>query len=234
MFLASNMLLRQLRDGEGAVLLRAAGGERRETDHEKVQTRERDEVHRELAQDQRSADPGSAGTRDAGHDRGDEVVQVAERRRRQLQGAEADVVQGLVVKDHALVGVLDELVHGERRVVRLDDGVGHLRGREDGERHHHAVGVLLADLGDQESAHAGAGAAAQRVGHWKPWRQSQRLGLLAHDVKDGVDELGALGVVALGPVVAGASLAEDEVVRAEDLAERAEPDGVHGARARGP
>ena len=55
------------------------------------------------------------------------------------------------------------------------------------------------------------------------------LGLLAHDVEDRVDELGALGVVALGPVVAGARLAEDEVVRAEELAEGAGADGVHGA-----
>jgi hypothetical protein len=38
------------------------------------------------------------------------------------------------------------------------------------------------------------------------------LGLLAHDVQDGVDELGALGVVTLGPVVTGTGLPEDEVV----------------------
>jgi hypothetical protein len=41
------------------------------------------------------------------------------------------------------------------------------------------------------------------------------LGLLAHDVQDGVDELGALGVVTLGPVVAGTGLPEDEVVLRE-------------------
>jgi hypothetical protein len=52
------------------------------------------------------------------------------------------------------------------------------------------------------------------------------LGLLAHDVEHGVDEL---GVVALGPVVAGAGLAEDEIVGAEDLAEGARAHGVHGA-----
>jgi hypothetical protein len=39
---------------------------------------------------------------------------------------------------------------------------------------------------------------------------------------------GALGVVALGPVVAGAGL-EDEIVGAEDLAEGARAHGVHGA-----
>ena len=38
-----------------------------------------------------------------------------------------------------------------------------------------------------------------------------------------------LGVVTLGPVVPGPGLAEHEVVRPEDLAEGAGPDGVHGA-----
>ena len=59
---------------------------------------------------------------------------------------------------------------------------------------------------------------------WKPCMQSQDTASL-----HGVVELGALGVVALGPVVAGAGLAEDEVVGAEELAERAGADGVHGA-----
>merc|ERR1712086_162742 len=44
----------------------------------------------------------------------------------QLQGTEADVVKGLVVHTHALVGVLDKLVNGKGGVVWLDNGVGHL------------------------------------------------------------------------------------------------------------
>ena len=55
------------------------------------------------------------------------------------------------------------------------------------------------------------------------------LSLLAADVEHGVDQLSTLGVVTLGPVVAGASLSEDEVVRAEDLAVRTSANGVHGA-----
>ena len=39
---------------------------------------------------------------------------------------------------------------------------------------------------------------------------------------------GALGVVALGPVVAGAGLAEDKVVGAEDLAVGPLVHGAHG------
>ena len=55
------------------------------------------------------------------------------------------------------------------------------------------------------------------------------LGLLANDIEHRVDQLGAFGVVTFGPVVAGAGLAEDEVVGAEDLAEGPRSDGVHGA-----
>ena len=54
------------------------------------------------------------------------------------------------------------------------------------------------------------------------------LGLLADDVEDGVDELGALGVVPLGPVVPSTRLTEDEVVGAEDLAVGPGADAVHG------
>ena len=56
------------------------------------------------------------------------------------------------------------------------------------------------------------------------------LSLLADNVEDGINQLGALGVVALGPVVACTRLAEDEVVRAEDLAEGSRAHRVHGAR----
>ena len=223
-------LLGELRDGEGAVLLGATGRERREADHEEVETRERDHVHGDLAQVAVELTREAEAAGHAGHGGGHQVVQVTVGRGGQLQGAEADVVQGLVVEDHDLVGVLDQLVDGERGVVRLDDGVGHLGGREDREGHHDAVGVLLADLGDQEGAHTRAGAATERVGDLEALEAVAALGLLADDVEDGVDELGALGVVALGPVVAGAGLAEDEVVGAEELAEGAGADGVHGAR----
>ena len=55
------------------------------------------------------------------------------------------------------------------------------------------------------------------------------LGLLAHDVENGVDELGSLGIVTFRPIISGAGLAEDEIVGAEDLAVGAGSDGIHGA-----
>ena len=88
----------------------------------------------------------SEAGRDAGHDDRDEVVEVSVRGRAELEGLEADLVyvagarqsiidewdclehtQCLVVNAEGLVGVLDELMDGERGVVRLDDGVRDLK-----------------------------------------------------------------------------------------------------------
>ena len=70
--------------------------------------------------------------RDPGHGRGHEVVEVPVGGGGQLEGAEADVVESLVVDAVRLVRVLNQLVDGEGRVVWLHDCVRHLwRGEED-------------------------------------------------------------------------------------------------------
>merc|ERR1719267_262364 len=223
-------LLGELRDGERTVLLGATGGERGEPSEEEVEAREWDEVDTQLAQVGVELAREAQAASHTGHAGGAQVVEVAVGWGGELEGAEADVVQGLVVKAHALVGVLHKLVHREGGVVWLDHSVGHLRGWHDGEGEHHTVWVLLADLGDEESSHTGTSTATEGVAELEALEAVAGLGLLAHDIEHGVDELGTLGVVTLGPVVTGTSLAEDEVVRAEELTEWAGTDGVHGTR----
>ena len=52
-------------------------------------------------------------------------------------------------------------------------------------------------------------------------------------IEDSVDELGTFCVVALRPVVAGSSLAEDEVVRAVELAGGRGSDDIRGSGLKG-
>ena len=47
------------------------------------------------------------------------MVEIAEGWLSELQCAEADVIEGLVVEDDCLVGVLDQLMEGEGGIVRL-------------------------------------------------------------------------------------------------------------------
>jgi len=147
-------LLGELWDSEGAVLLASSGCEWCESSHEEVKTWEWDEVDSKLSEIRVELTRESKATSDTRHSCGDEVVQVAVSWGGELQGSEANVVQGFVVNDHDFVGVLHELMDGEGGVVRLNDGVGNLWRWEDGEGAHHSVWVLLADLGDEEGSHA--------------------------------------------------------------------------------
>merc|ERR1712139_584039 len=221
-------LLGELGHGECTVLLGAAGGEWGEASEEEVEARERDEIDTKLAEVGVELTRETQAARHAGHASGAQVVEVTIGRGGELEGTEADVVQSLVVKAHALISVLNQLVDGEGSVVRLHHGVGHLRGWHDGEGEHHAVGVLLADLGDQESSHTSTRTTTEGVAELEALKAIAGLGLLAHDVEDGVDELSTLGVVTLGPIVTSTSLAEDEVVWAEELTEWSSADRVHG------
>lgn len=95
-------LLRQLGNADGTVGLRAASGKRCEADHEEVETRERNHVDGKLSQVGVELTRETQACRDAGHDDGNKVVQVAVGGRGQLEGAEADLVKGFVINAEGL------------------------------------------------------------------------------------------------------------------------------------
>ena len=220
-------LRRQLRHRQEAVLGGTTRGQRSEPNHEEVKTRERHHVHGKLTQISVELTREAETARDTGHHDRHEMVQITVRGRRQLQGTEADIIQSLVIDAERLIGVLNELVHGQGSVVRLDHGIGHLRRRHNGERAHHTVGVLLTDLRDEESTHTGTRTTTERVRQLEALEAVTGLGLLADDIEDGIHELGTLGVVTLGPVVTGTTLAEHEVIGAEELTEGTSAHGIH-------
>jgi hypothetical protein len=76
----------------------------------------------------------------------------------ELQCLEADVVEGLVIKDLCHVAVFHQLVHGQDRVVVLHHNLRHFWRGHDAVRAHDAVRKLFPDLANQESAHSGSGA----------------------------------------------------------------------------
>merc|ERR1719359_1755044 len=68
------------------------------------------------------------------------------------------------------------------------------------------------------------------MSHLEPLEAVASLGLLADNVQHRIDQLSPFSVVTLRPVVASPRLPEDEVVRAEELTERAGAHRVHGTR----
>ncbi len=149
-------LLGELGHRECTVLLAPAAGEGCKAHHEKVQTRKGDEVDRQLAQVGVELPWEAQAAGDARHDCADQVVEVTKGGGGELERAEANVIQRLVIQDHALVGVFHKLVHRQCGIVGLHHSVRHLGGWHDAKGAHHAVGVFFTDLGDKEGTHATA------------------------------------------------------------------------------
>jgi hypothetical protein len=171
----------------------------------------------------------SKAASDTGDSSRDEMVKITVGWGGELKGSEADIVKGLVINAHNLIGVLNKLMDGEGGVIWLDDGIRDLWGRHDGESGHDSIWVLFSDLGDEECSHTGSGTTTEGVGDLETLEAIASFGFLSYDIKDGVDKLGTLGVMTLGPVVTGTGLSEDKVVWSEELSEWSSSDGVHGS-----
>jgi hypothetical protein len=195
-----------------------------------METREWNHVDSQLSEIRVELTWESQARGDAGHDGRDQVVKISIGWVRQFEGSHADIVESLVINTEGLIGVLDQLMHGESGIVWLNNGVGNLGGWDNRESCHHAIRELLTDLGDQKRTHASTSSTTERVGDLETLEAVASFGFTTNDIKNLINKLSTFGVMSLCPVVTSARLTEDEVVGAEKLAERTSSDSIHSTR----
>ena len=169
------------------------------------------------------------GGRERRDDLRDEAVEVGVRGALDVEAAAADVVDGLVVKHDGDVGVLEERVGREDRVVRLHDRGGDLWGRVDGEAELGLAAVVDREALEEQGSETGSGTSTDGVEAQEALEASAVVRELAEAVEDEVHDLLTDGVVTTGVVVRGVLLTGDDLLGVEQLAVGAGADLVdHG------
>lgn len=91
----------------------------------------------------------------------------------ELKCSEANIIEGLIIKNHTLICIFHKLVDWQSGIVRLHDSIRHLRGWKHRESHHHSVWVLFSYFWNQQRPHSRSSSTSQRMAHLKPWKEEQ-------------------------------------------------------------
>ena len=116
-------LLGQLRDSKGSVLLAATRCQWSKSRHEEVKAGEGDHVDSKFAEISIQLAWEAEASGDTRHGERDKMVEIAVGGSSELQGAEADVIESLVVNAECLVSILNQLMNRKGGVVRFHDSV---------------------------------------------------------------------------------------------------------------
>merc|ERR1719160_1735251 len=141
----------------------------------------------------------------------------------------ADIIECLVVHLVSDVGMFQERVNAQHRVVRLDARRGDLRARPHREGDFALLAVVDGETLEEQAAETGASAAAASVEDHEALKTRAVVRELAQAVEHQVHNLLTDGVVAAGEVVGGILLTGDQLLRVEELAVGARADLIdHG------
>ena len=140
---------------------------------------------------------GREGTGDLGN----ETIEVHVTWPFDIQVLAADIVKSFVIEAKGTIGVLQERVGGENRVVRFDDGGRNLGRWRNGEGKLGFASVVHGKTFEQERTETGSGTTSRGVEDKETLKTGTVVGKLADTIQDGVDDFFSNGVVTTSVVI---------------------------------
>ena len=148
----------------------------------------------------------SKASRDTAHRSWYKMIQVAIGWCGELQSSETNVVKCFIIDAICFIGVLNQLMHRQCRIVRLHNGVWYFRWWYNAECVHDSVWVFFSDLRNEKCSHAGAGSTAQRMCELEALKAITAFCLLANDIEYRIHEFCAFRVMSFSPIVTSPTL----------------------------
>eukprot|EP00126_Sphaerothecum_destruens_P000258 Sdes_comp10306_c0_seq1m1941 len=222
-------LLGEFRNSQCAVLLGSTASKRCKTRHKEMKTGEGNHVDGNFSQISIELTRESKTGGDTRHGSRNQMIQITIGGGGELQGSEANIIQGLVINAKGFIGVFDQLMDGKSCVVGFNDCIRHLGGRHHRKCTHNTIRILLTDFRNQKCSHTGTSTTSQRVGELETLKAVAAFGLFSDNIQNRVNEFSSLGVMTFGPVVSGTGLSEHKVVWAKELTKGTSTDRVHGS-----
>merc|ERR1719453_1095827 len=215
-----------LGDGELLVVGLLGRNDRRVAGKHEMDTRVWHEVSLELGNVNVEGAIETQGRGQRRNDLAQQAIQIGVGWALDVEVTAADVVQSLVIHHDGHVCVLEQRVHAQHRVVRLDDSGSDLWAGPDGETELGFLTVVDGQTLKHQAAETRSSATTDSVEDHEALQASAVVGEFSDAIKDKVHDLFANGVMTTGEVVRRILLTRDELLRVEKLAVGAGADFV--------
>jgi hypothetical protein len=164
--------------------LGTSGGKWSETNHEEMESWERNKVDSEFSKIGVKLTRESDRASNTRHSNRNEMVKITIGWSGKFKSSEADIIEGFVINNLDFISVFNELMNGKSSVIWFYDSIGDFWGWEYGESFHNSIWIFFSDFRDKESTHTGTGTTTKGVGDLETLEAIATFSFFSYNIED--------------------------------------------------
>jgi len=169
---------------KGSVYLGTSGGKWSETNHEEMESWERNKVDSEFSKIRVKLTWESDRASNTRHSNRNEMVKITIGWSGKFKSSETDIIKSFIIDNLDFISVFNKLMNGEGSVIWFYDSIGDFWGWEYGESFHNSIWIFFSDFRDKESTHTGTGTTTKGVGDLETLEAITTFSFFSYDIED--------------------------------------------------